>query len=109
MSRLIVVSNRVAAGEDTRPSAGGLAVGVMDALKQTGGVWFGWNGEIVGTPDAAPAVRRDGNVTYATLASPGATTISTIAASRTRRCGRYSITEAISRASTGRSTRAICA
>lgn len=38
MSRLIVVSNRVAAGEDTRPSAGGLAVGVMDALKETGGV-----------------------------------------------------------------------
>ncbi|KVF76842.1 trehalose-6-phosphate synthase [Burkholderia sp. FL-7-2-10-S1-D7] len=67
MSRLIVVSNRVAAGEDTRPSAGGLAVGVMDALKETGGVWFGWNGEIVGTPDAAPAIQRDGNVTYATL------------------------------------------
>ena len=67
MSRLIVVSNRVAIGEDTRPSAGGLAVGVMDALRETGGVWFGWNGEIVGTPDAAPAIRRDGNVTYATV------------------------------------------
>ena len=67
MSRLIVVSNRVAAGEDTRPSAGGLAVGVMDALKETGGVWFGWNGEIVGTPDAEPAIQRDGNVTYATV------------------------------------------
>ena len=67
MSRLIVVSNRVAAGEDTRPSAGGLAVGVMDALKETGGVWFGWNGEIVGAPDAEPAIQRDGNVTYATV------------------------------------------
>ena len=54
MSRLIVVSNRVAAGEDTRPSAGGLAVGVMDALKETGGVWFGWNGEIVDAPDTGP-------------------------------------------------------
>jgi len=39
----------------------------MDALRETGGVWFGWNGEIVGTPDAAPAIRRDGNVTYATV------------------------------------------
>ncbi|MGU7781841.1 hypothetical protein [Burkholderia sp. PU8-34] len=45
MSRSIVVSNRVAIGEDTRPSACGLAVGVIDALKETGGVWFGWNGE----------------------------------------------------------------
>ncbi|WP_346742373.1 trehalose-6-phosphate synthase, partial [Burkholderia cenocepacia] len=46
---------------------GGLAVGVMDALRETGGVWFGWNGEIVGAPGAEPAIQRDGNVTYATV------------------------------------------
>lgn len=44
MSRLIIVSNRVA---DLRKStqSGGLAVGLADALKERGGVWFGWNGE----------------------------------------------------------------
>ncbi|WP_186087793.1 alpha,alpha-trehalose-phosphate synthase (UDP-forming) [Burkholderia gladioli] len=66
MSRLIVVSNRVAAGQDTRPSAGGLAVGVLDALRQSGGVWFGWNGEIVGEA-GEPVIEREGNVTYATV------------------------------------------
>ncbi|KGS64986.1 alpha,alpha-trehalose-phosphate synthase [Burkholderia pseudomallei MSHR7527] len=66
MSRLIVVSNRVAAGQDARPTAGGLAVGVLDALKETGGVWFGWNGEIAGAPEE-PVIERHGNVTYATV------------------------------------------
>ncbi len=44
MSRLVIVSNRVA---DLRKStqSGGLAVGLADALRERGGVWFGWNGE----------------------------------------------------------------
>lgn len=46
MSRLIVVSNRVAPIAEGQASAGGLAVGVYDALRDTGGVWFGWSGEI---------------------------------------------------------------
>ena len=53
MSRLVVVSNRVA---DLRKKtqSGGLAVGLADALKERGGVWFGWDGEIVesGTEEA---------------------------------------------------------
>ncbi|GGD55320.1 MULTISPECIES: alpha,alpha-trehalose-phosphate synthase (UDP-forming) [Caballeronia] len=66
MSRLIVVSNRVAPVQEGKPSAGGLAIGVLDALKETGGVWFGWSGEIVGE-SAAPVVEKNGNVTYATV------------------------------------------
>lgn len=66
MSRLIVVSNRVAPIQEGKPAAGGLAIGVLDALKETGGVWFGWSGEIVGEA-SAPVAEKRGNVTYATV------------------------------------------
>jgi trehalose 6-phosphate synthase len=66
MSRLIVVSNRVAPIQEGKPAAGGLAVGVLDALKETGGVWFGWSGEIVGEA-GPPVIDKRGNVTYATV------------------------------------------
>ncbi|WP_250508773.1 alpha,alpha-trehalose-phosphate synthase (UDP-forming) [Caballeronia sp. GACF4] len=66
MSRLIVVSNRVAPIQEGKPSAGGLAIGVLDALKETGGVWFGWSGEIVGEA-ADPVIEKNGNVTYSTV------------------------------------------
>ena len=66
MGRLIVVSNRVAPTQEGRPAAGGLAVGVLDALKETGGVWFGWSGETVAQP-AAPVIEQQGTVTYATV------------------------------------------
>lgn len=46
MPRLVVVSNRVAPITEGQPTSGGLAAGVMDALKQSGGIWFGWSGEI---------------------------------------------------------------
>ena len=46
MSRLVVVSNRIAIPDGSKASAGGLAVGILDALKTTGGLWFGWDGEI---------------------------------------------------------------
>jgi len=42
--RLVVVSNRVGPLSDSG-KAGGLAVGLADALKARGGVWFGWSGE----------------------------------------------------------------
>lgn len=44
MSRLVVVSNRIAP-PDNKGGAGGLAVGVLGALKAAGGLWFGWSGE----------------------------------------------------------------
>lgn len=45
MSRLVVVSNRVGPLKDTG-RAGGLAVALVDALSETGGLWFGWSGDI---------------------------------------------------------------
>ena len=42
--RLVAVSNRVGPLDDGG-KAGGLAVGLADALKQRGGLWFGWSGE----------------------------------------------------------------
>ena len=45
MSRLVVVSNRVGPLKDTG-KAGGLAVALVDVLQETGGVWFGWSGEL---------------------------------------------------------------
>ncbi len=39
MTRLIVVSNRVALPRDRSARAGGLAVGVLSALKRAGGMW----------------------------------------------------------------------
>ncbi|MEA2738662.1 MAG: trehalose 6-phosphate synthase [Acetobacteraceae bacterium] len=58
MSRLVVVSNRVAPIQEGEATAGGLAAGVLDALKQKGGLWFGWSGEITG-PDE-PGSQRPG-------------------------------------------------
>jgi trehalose 6-phosphate synthase len=66
MSRLIVVSNRVAPTQEGRPAAGGLAIGVLDALKETGGLWFGWSGETV-THSEPVSIERQGPITYATV------------------------------------------
>lgn len=60
-SRLVVVSNRVA---NLRSSSqtGGLAVALADAVKQRGGVWFGWNGDNDGVTGGDVAVERIGRV-----------------------------------------------
>jgi trehalose 6-phosphate synthase len=65
MSRLVVVSNRVAPIKEGKVAAGGLAVGVYDALRESGGMWFGWNGETVSNPMLV--CETHGNITYATL------------------------------------------
>lgn len=44
MSRLVIVSNRVADPHDTAP--GGLAVALEEALQRQGGLWFGWSGAV---------------------------------------------------------------
>ena len=64
MSRLVVVSNRVAPIK-ARATAGGLAVAVLAALRESGGVWFGWSGQVTPTPAAAADVVTIGRVTYA--------------------------------------------
>lgn len=65
MSRLVVVSNRVAPIRTGKAAAGGLAVGVYDALRQSGGIWFGWSGDI--SADTPINSEQVGNITYVTL------------------------------------------
>ena len=67
MSRLVIVSNRVA-DLDNQVQSGGLAVALGDALRSIGGIWFGWDGNIVeeGTPiEVSRTVQND--VTIATI------------------------------------------
>src|SRR5258705_10469414 len=67
MSRLIIVSNRVPDLNGSQQS-GGLAVAVLDALQEKGGLWFGWNGEIVSDADPVEVgVAEHGNITLATV------------------------------------------
>ncbi|GAB1594473.1 alpha,alpha-trehalose-phosphate synthase (UDP-forming) [Lysobacter sp. PAGU 2638] len=65
MSRLVVVSNRVALPEESR--AGGLAIALLDALREDGGVWFGWSGTV--DPHASGRIheQQDGNIRYVTM------------------------------------------
>ena len=64
--RLIVVSNRVPvpAGAGS-PNAGGLAVALDAALKQRGGLWFGWSGNTVDGREPETQTHEFGNVSYA--------------------------------------------
>jgi trehalose 6-phosphate synthase len=66
MSRLVVVSNRVAPIQEGEATAGGLAAGVLDALKQKGGLWFGWSGEVTATSEPKPE-RTLGPITLFTI------------------------------------------
>ncbi|MFN4121159.1 alpha,alpha-trehalose-phosphate synthase (UDP-forming) [Acidovorax sp.] len=68
MSRLVVISNRLA--DPRKPAAGGLAVALGEALNQTGGLWFGWSGNVQedGTPGEGELhTRQAGPVTLATV------------------------------------------
>ena len=69
MSRLVVVSNRVASPKEVKP--GGLAVAMLGALRETGGIWFGWSGSIATgvAGDASPPLKEErlGPVDYLTM------------------------------------------
>jgi len=68
MSRLVVVSNRVA--DPRKTAAGGLAVALADVLNTMGGLWFGWSGKMVdaATQPAAPLhVQQAGRVKLVTV------------------------------------------
>ena len=67
MSRLIVVSNRVAKPDAGKGSEGGLAVGVMAAMAETGGLWFGWNGKVGNPSDDGLEIETRGKIEYATV------------------------------------------
>ena len=67
MSRLVVVSNRVADLESGAQS-GGLAVAVSSMLEETGGLWFGWDGNIVeDDADRTPNIVKHDRATVATI------------------------------------------
>jgi trehalose 6-phosphate synthase len=65
VSRLIVVSNRVSLPSERIQRAGGLAVAIREALSRTGGLWFGWSGELVENPEPAVQSMNKGKVDYA--------------------------------------------
>ncbi|WP_454828541.1 alpha,alpha-trehalose-phosphate synthase (UDP-forming) [Pseudoxanthomonas wuyuanensis] len=64
MSRLVVVSNRVAVPGETR--AGGLAVGLLAALRERGGLWFGWSGKITRNGGTLHE-QTDGDIRFVTM------------------------------------------
>ena len=65
MSRLVVVSNRVALPDESR--AGGLAVALHAALAETGGLWFGWSGKIDPHHSGAMHEQTAGDIRYVTI------------------------------------------
>jgi trehalose 6-phosphate synthase len=67
LSRLVIVSNRVPLPEKGKQAGGGLVTGVLDALRETGGMWFGWSGETATQSSAQPKVTRADALTYATV------------------------------------------
>ena len=79
MGRLVVVSNRVPSPRERGNPAGGLAVGLKDAIGGQPTLWFGWSGQISGTKaghakdgqskggEAKPKTSTQGGVTYATI------------------------------------------
>ena len=66
MSRLVCVSNRISLPRKSA-APGGLAVGILSALKRTGGLWFGWGGETVEHDPGEPDIHIRDGVTYATV------------------------------------------
>jgi len=65
VSRLVVVSNRVAMPGESR--AGGLAVGLKAALRERGGLWFGWSGKTVREGAGAIHEASEDNIRYVTM------------------------------------------
>ena len=65
--RLIIVSNRVAMPRKNGAAAGGLAVGILAALEEQGGMWFGWNGKLTSSNPSAAEITRKGNIDFATI------------------------------------------
>jgi trehalose 6-phosphate synthase len=67
VSRLVVVSNRVA--DPRKSAAGGLAVALGEALSESGGLWFGTSGAVTDRAhgESKLHMHRAGSVTLATV------------------------------------------
>ncbi len=69
MSRLVVISNRVAVpkARGAAGAQGGLAGALNAALEKDGGIWFGWSGQETPHFTGSLNVRRSAGVTIATI------------------------------------------
>jgi len=68
MSRLIVISNRVAMPKNTGvATAGGLTMALSAALQESKGVWFGWSGQTTDEFRPEPQLSEVSGVTVATI------------------------------------------
>jgi trehalose 6-phosphate synthase len=67
MARLVIVSNRLSLPSGNPSRAGGLAVAVHEAMRDKGGLWFGWSGETSLTPADKPRMITKGKITYAAV------------------------------------------
>jgi len=64
--RLVAVSNRVGPVRGAA-AAGGLAVGLVDALRERGGLWFGWSGRTAASGRMRLHQETSGGIRLATL------------------------------------------
>ena len=69
MSRLIIMSNRVSKpkARSSEASQGGLAVALSSALRESGGIWFGWSGLVTDRFTGRMDLARVDGVTTATV------------------------------------------
>ena len=69
MSRLVIISNRVAVAKarGAAGAQGGLAGALNSALKKHGGIWFGWSGEEAEETTGDISLDSAGGVTTATI------------------------------------------
>ena len=68
MNRVVIISNRVMLPTlEKKEASGGLAVALLDALKQNGGVWCGWSGSTVTENSPIMNVKKVDQITYATM------------------------------------------
>ncbi|MEN4903821.1 alpha,alpha-trehalose-phosphate synthase (UDP-forming) [Luteimonas sp. TWI1437] len=65
MSRLVVVSNRVALPDSDQN--GGLATALDAALKEAGGLWFGWSGKVARAHSGELHRATHDNIDYLTI------------------------------------------
>ena len=66
MSRLVAVSNRVGPVKGAA-TAGGLAVGLVDVLRESGGMWFGWSGKTCAPGKVRQRTEKVEGMTLSTL------------------------------------------
>jgi trehalose 6-phosphate synthase len=67
LSRLVIVSNRVAVPDSGKEAAGGLAVALREAFRAYRGLWFGWSGKVANSPERAPRIVETERVQYALM------------------------------------------